>query len=235
MDMNEMLQHFAKIREEQGEEAFEEEVQKYASKALEDGVFPGMPEDILKDFKSSQREYEEAVAKKRAASNAKAEQLKQDQPTETDPAMLRVIQQSLPGLKSQAQFNTFMVAFDALKGMMNAIFEGNKTSEDEYRKAFDQSLDAAKKVTDITEKLSDVPEAAGSKLADEFRNPPRQFGEYDVQKALLLELSQISALDDLTRWWAENRQRIDQVVSPSLRNPLIDAVRVKKAALASQQ
>lgn len=233
MDINELYRRFAKIREEQGDEAFESAVRDYAEKAIESGEFPGLPEEMVTEFRTDQAAYKEAVAKKRAASDAQAENLKNTAPTEVDAATLNLIQQSLPGLKSQAQFNAFMASFDAFKGLMNALFTQNTIAEAEYRKALDTSFEAVKKMTDLTVKLSDVPEAAESKLAEEFKTAPRQFGEYDVQKELFAELEAITELDELTRWWASNRQRIDQVVSASLRNPLIDAVRTKKATLSA--
>ena len=139
----------------------------------------------------------------------------------------------MPGLKSQAQFNAFMASFDALRGVMNSIFTGDTKAEKEFLDGLMQSIDAARKMTELTDKLHDVPEASESRLADEFKNPPRQFGEYDLQRALMTELAGIGTAADLQRWWAENRKRIDDVVSPSLRNPLIDAVRDKKSKLTS--
>ena len=232
----EMLQRFAKIREEQGEAAFEAAVSEYANKAIESGdtsFIPGMTDAAFGEFQKAQEAYRAAQEEAKPQREAVAENMKNARRTEAemDQGFLRVIQKSIPAMKSQAQFNAFMASFEALRGVMNAIFARDEKTERELLDALAKSIDAARKMTDITERLREVPEAAESKLADEFKNPPRQFGEYDLQRGLLSELAQVDSLEALQRWWAENRRRIDDVVSPSLRNPLIDAVRAKKEAL----
>jgi len=234
----EMLQSFHKIREEQGEAAFESAVKDFATKAIENGedFLPGMTNAAMQDFAKKQAEYNEAAAKRKAEQDAQAEKIRQAKKSdvEVDRGFIEMIQASMPAIKSQAQFNAFLASFEALRGVMNAIFARDTQNEKAYTEALLKSLQAAKQTTELTEKLQDVPDAAESKLADEFKKPPRQFGEYDIQRALMTELAQIDSLDNLTRWWAENRGRIDEVVSPSLRNPLIDAVREKKSKLAAQ-
>ena len=140
----------------------------------------------------------------------------------------KALQQQLPGLKSQAQFNAFQAAFEAFRSVMNSIFEQKPEVEKVALDALTQAFDAARKITDLTEKLQEVPEAATSKVAEEYKNPPAEFGEYDLQRLLLSELEQIQSGGDLSTWWNANRARIDRVKSPSLRNPLLDLVREKK-------
>jgi len=231
----EILRQFQKIRAEKGEAAFEEAVRELAEKMVDGGggAVTGLAGAALEEFAKEAAAYKEAAAHRAAAQNVKASQFNSPGP-EMDEGFMRALQASMPGLRSQAQFNAFMAAFEALRGTMQAIFSRNTTAETEFRGALGKSLEAARQVTDITERLSDVPDAAESKLADEFKNPPRQFGEYDLQRALLGELTAIGALDDLSVWWVSNRQRIDQVVSLSLRNPLIDAVREKKQQLSQK-
>jgi hypothetical protein len=131
-------------------------------------------------------------------------------------------------LKSQAQFHAFQAAFEAFRGVMNSIFAESVLSEKESLDALGKAFDVAKQATRITKQLEDVPEAASSKAAEEFKQPPAEFGEYDVQRALFTELVMISSLDQLNEWYRVNRNRIDTVRSPSLRNPLLDAIREKK-------
>ncbi len=226
----EVLQGFAKIREEQGEAAFEAAVREYAGKAIDEGsvdFLPGMAGAAFAEYRKAQEAYQEAQAKSRSERDAVAENLKQPG-QEVDQAFLLAMQKSIPAMRSQAQFTAFMAAFDALRGAMNAIFGGQAGAEKEYLEGLAKAIDVARKVTDVTDRLRDVPEAAESKLADEFKQPPREFGEYDLQRALLTELAGIDHLEGLQRWWVGNRQRIDKVVSPSLRNPLIDAIRETK-------
>ena len=234
----EMLQNFAKIREEKGEAAFEEAVKEFAGKAIENGedILPGLTNAAFQDFAKKQSEWKEAADKRKAEQDAQAEKMKQAKKSdvEVDQNFVKMIQSSMPAIKSQAQFNAFLASFEALRGTMNAIFARDAKAEKEYSDALIKSFEAAKQTTEITDKLHDVPEAAESKLASEFKAPPRQFGEYDLQRTLMSELAQINDLETLTRWWTENRARIDDVVSPSLRNPLIDTVREKKNKLSAQ-
>jgi hypothetical protein len=149
-----------------------------------------------------------------------------------DNPILAAIQQQVPGIKSQAQFNVFMAAFDALRLTMDAIFTDNPGGYDDGRKALEAAFEAARKATQITMKLADSPEAATSKAAAEFKTPPRQFTEASEQKALLEELATFTDLDSLNKWYAESRERIERVVSQSLRNQLFDAIRLKKDNLS---
>ena len=156
----------------------------------------------------------------------------------TDPAapeydkdkFFQALKQQLPALKSQAQFNTFQAAFEAFRAVMNAIFSDLPPVEKVARETLDQAFDAARMATRLTHQLTDVPEAATGKLADEFKQPPAEFSEYDEQRQLLSELAQLPTLQALTVWWNSVRARIDRVKSPMLRNPLIDACREKKAS-----
>lgn len=140
----------------------------------------------------------------------------------------KALQQQLPELKSQAQFTAFQAGFEAFRAVMNAIFANNPLHEKEALDALGKAFDIAKKVTELTGRLADDPEAATSKTAEEFKQPPAEFGEYDEQRKLMTELAHIENLTDLTDWYKTNRARIDKVRSPSLRNPLLDAVRERK-------
>jgi hypothetical protein len=138
------------------------------------------------------------------------------------------LKQQLPDLKSQAQFHAFQAAFEAFRGVMNSIFRESIIAEKEAMDALGKAFDVAKQATKITNQLADSPEAATSKTAEDFKQPPAEFQEYDVQRALFTELVMLSSLDDLTEWYRKNRNRIDLVRSASLRNPLLDAIREKK-------
>lgn len=165
---------------------------------------------------------------------AAAEPPKSPAPT-MDEMFMKALQQQLPGLKSQAQFTAFQGAFEAFRAISNAILAKNKEAETTAKEALEKGFETLRMATDLTQKLEDVPEAATSAEAEEFKRPPAEFQEYDVQRSLLSELSKISTLSELNEWWKTNRQRVDQVKSPSLRNPLIDLVREKKAHLAAPQ
>lgn len=150
--------------------------------------------------------------------------------SETD-IFAEALKSQLPGLKSKAQMNAFMASFEAYRAMVNAILESNPEHETKAQEALIGSFEVIRKATEITNKLRDVPEAATSKASDDFRTEPTQFGEYDKQRKLLSELEGLKTLPDLSDWYKTNRSRLDAVVTSSLRNPLLDAIREKKVAL----
>jgi hypothetical protein len=145
------------------------------------------------------------------------------------------LQQQFPALKSQAQFNAFQASFEAFRGVLNAIFSSSPLAEQEALEALGKAFDVAKQATKITNQLEEVPEAATSRAAEEFKQPPAEFGEYDEQRKLMTELAHIENLKDLTDWYKTNRARIDRVRSPSLRNLLLDAIRERKVVFGKQE
>lgn len=155
------------------------------------------------------------------------------EPTPGPPdAFAEALRSQLPGLQSQAQLNAFMVSFEAYRAVVNAILSGHMDKELQARETLAASFNAIRQATEITNKLREVPEAATSLASDEFRTEPTQWTEYDKQRKLLNELGGIRTLSDLNDWWKTNRKRIDEVQTPSLRNPLLDLVRSKKTSLA---
>jgi hypothetical protein len=148
---------------------------------------------------------------------------------------MRALQARLPALKSQGQFTAFQASFEAFQATVNGILTQNKEAEAAGKEALGKSFEVIRQATDITRKLEDVPEAATSEEAEAFKRPPSEFGEYDIQRALITELGKVQTLTELDAWWVTNRQRVDQVKSPSLRNPLIDFVRERKTTLMKGQ
>lgn len=233
-DFQSRLQDIQKIREEQGEAAFQAAVAELAKEMIHGGGFQKIAEGFQETIKAQEEAYEKEAQQRAVEQNAKAEEIKNRpiDPLEGDQNFLGLIQQSIPAMRSQAQFTAFMACFDALRGLVNAIFGRDQEAVNKYKAVMEQSLVAATKVTEVTQKLQDVPEAATSKLADAYKQPPTQFQEYDTQRQLLSEVENIKDLQQLSSWWVSNRQRIDEVRTPMLRNPLIDAVRAKKEALS---
>jgi len=142
------------------------------------------------------------------------------------------IKATMPGCKTQVQFNAFMAAFDAFRYTMNAIFEGKTEAIIQGRSTLEKAFEAAEKVTDLVQKIKDVPEAGGTS-ATQFTEPPTEFHEYDVYKKLMGELTTISTYDDLVSWYQRNRPDIDKVKTPSLRNGVLDEVRAKKLSFVT--
>lgn len=148
---------------------------------------------------------------------------------------MKALQDQLPALKSQGQFTAFQASFEAFRAVVNGILTQNTAAEAAGKEALSKALETLRMATHLTRKLEEVPEAATSPAAEDFKKPPTAFTEYDKQRALLSELAKINDLPSLGIWWTENRKRIDEVQTPSLRNPLIDAVRDKQETLKGPQ
>lgn len=138
---------------------------------------------------------------------------------------------TMPGLRTQAQYDGFLVAFDALRMTVNGTFERDKKRAADGRAALDKALQALEGITDLSEKLREVPEAATSAAAEAFKRAPVQFGEEEKMRALLDGLACVSSRGELNGWYTANRALIDDVATESMRAKLFDAIRERKLAL----
>ena len=145
--------------------------------------------------------------------------------------MSDLLRKQMPGIKTQAQYNAVLGALDSVRLTLNSILTGDKTREAEGRKALNMAFEVTAKATEVTNKLEEVPEAATSKDAEVFKQPPAQFHEYDTHNRLLAEMEALADLEALNAWYASTKDRRDKVVSQGLRNSLMDAIRAKKTAL----
>lgn len=225
-ELENLITHLNGIRERHGEDAWRRACTDVARTLLSQGgksetFARGAFKDIV-DFDSLDRELE-AMRAQGAPEGAASQN-----------AMMQALASQVPHLRTQAQFNAIMVMFDSVRVLADAIFALDKPREAEARQAFDKAVEVAQKVTEISEQLREVPEAATSAAADEFKSPPKQFGEYDTHKALMGELAKITSLSDLQDWYGRSRDKMDRVVSQTLRNTLFDAIRVRKEQLRGQ-
>jgi hypothetical protein len=145
--------------------------------------------------------------------------------------MAEAMRQQMPSCKTQMQFNSFMASFDAFRLLMDSVFSMDPQREVECRDVFEKALGAARSVTEIGQKLDEIPVESRSKAASSFTQPPNEFHEYDVQKRLLIELQAIDTWDKLTEWYAATKELQDRVMSQPLRNGLFDQIRAKRNAL----
>lgn len=166
----------------------------------------------------------QAAAAKVAAANESPEQ-----------TMMRMLQQQIPSIKTQAHFNLFQAAFDALRTTLDGSFSGDAERARRGREALLKVLDTAGTVPQVLEKLNEMPAEARSAIANEFLEPPRQFHEFDTQRRLMTELGNITTLARLEAWYTDTKSDRDRVTSQKLRNELLDGVRAKKAALKVQE
>jgi len=215
--IKQMLDQLATIKERYGDAAYQRAANQAAKLLIsQGGEIAAVARDVLKgvvDFEALDKE---------------GPPTKGGLPPEQ--VMVDALRQQMPGIQTQAQFNLFMTAFDALRLFMNSTFLNQKEAAEKARETLTQALDAAPTVTELSEKLGHVPEAAQSKEAEAYKNPPLEFHEYDTQKSLLTELVMITTSEQFEQWYGVNRARIEQVKSPHYRNPLFDSIRAKKAS-----
>lgn len=150
----------------------------------------------------------------------------------TEELLRDAIKQELPGLKTQAQFDCVVGFLGAAKATLNAILE-QKSAQDvqQLRDAVATTLDTLVKVTELSSKLEEVPEAASGPEADKFKVPPVEFSEREVLDMLLQEVAGLGSIDTLNTWYASTKERRDHVKTQALRNILMDAIRAKKTSL----
>lgn len=169
-----------------------------------------------------------------AAIRAAAEQSNQEKAQlPDDQAMLKMMRAQIPNMRTQAHFNIFMASFEALRLTLDAYFGGDLEKAEVARKALTDSLDASQQVVQMEAQLKEIPEDQRSEAASEFLQPPKEFHEFDEQRALMAELDQITSMAQLQAWYAGTADRRNRVVSSSLRNPLIDAIRRKRLGFSS--
>ena len=152
----------------------------------------------------------------------------------SDDMMLAAIKAQVPNLRTQAQFNAFMSCFDALKTTLNAYYGGENASAELAREALNKGLDMAKQISEMAEKLEEMPDEVKSDAAKEFTAPAKELHEYDVHRELVAELSSLTSQEALQDWYQGHRDQMDRVVSQKLRNELFDAIRAKRSELGQK-
>ena len=133
----------------------------------------------------------------------------------------------LPPL-NKAQQSVVDVSLAAYQQVLRCIIDCNMMGERAARQALMQSFEAMHKACSISAKLHEVPEAACSQASDDFRRDSSGWVELDIQRQLMAELRELQTKDEFNVWYRENRLTIDQVMTADLRNPLFDAIRMKK-------
>ena len=229
-----ILTHLENFKQQHGEDAFRVEVTRLAKNAIRtgpkhaafwEGVVEGM--DWL--------DWDSLVAEAETEPKAEPSVSPNVDPSSPDmnQQMMEAMRQKLPGLKTQAQLNAFFGAFEALQMTLNAIFEGADAAQVEVgQKALNLALEVAVQATGISQQLEEMPEAATSEAAEEFKTPASDFNEYDKQRQLMLELEGIGSVADLNSWYESTAEARNGIKSQGLRNPLLDAIRKKKLSLS---
>jgi hypothetical protein len=216
-----IVEYLNTYREQFGEDAWKAEVRRLALQGFAGGAsHEAFWREVIKDYDWF------------AADELKAQVAANQSGTmHMDQILAETIKRTMPSCKTQAQFTTFRAAFDAFRATMDAIFQEDKGRSDETRRLLDLAFQAAEQATIISRQLSDVPEAATGAGSQEFKTPPAEFAEYDVQQRLLAELEGFQELADLQQWYTNSRERRDSIRTQTLRNVLMDAIRAKKLSL----
>ncbi len=149
----------------------------------------------------------------------------------TDEMMRKALAAQIPNLKTQAQFTLFMTCFEALRSTFNSYLGSEVVAAEKAREALNKGLDMAKKMPEVTAKLEEIPEKERSETAKGFTEPVKKFNEYDLHELFISELASHKTLADLKKWYKDNREYFDRVVSQKLRNSLFDAIREKRRTL----
>lgn len=219
-----IIEYLNTYREQLGEEAWRGEVRRLALQGFAGGAaHEAFWRDVIKDFDWIDADELKAQVSANPAGTLDMNQL-----------LAEAIKRTMPSCKTQAQFATFRAAFDAFRATMDSIFQEDKGRMEETRKILDLAFQAAEQATVISRQLNDVPEAATSAASQEFRTPPAEFEEYDVQQRLLAELGGFEELADLQQWYTNSRERRDSIRTQTLRNVLMDAIRAKKLSLTNK-
>lgn len=217
MHAAQILEQFEKLRQEQGEGAFRKAqgslIENFLHKPNGDtflkNVFPELDTEALK--------------------------AKTPAPPSPETLMLTAIQQQMPSIKTQAHFDVFMLAFDALKQTLDAAFQADEPAVLRGKTALDKALQAARQVPALAAKLQEIPADQRSKEASASIEPPKQFQEADTLNRLLQELAVIKDREELSAWYATSRAQMDRIASQPLRNKLYDAIRARRVVLESGQ
>jgi hypothetical protein len=149
--------------------------------------------------------------------------------------MLQMLQGQIPSMKTQGQLKVFMGCFNALRLTLDGYFGGQTAGAEIAREGLNKLLDMARGISGVTEQLREVPVEAQSEVARKFHeevHPPVEGGvEEAVVKDLLSTLAGVPLEDHFKQWYMHNRNKIEQVKTPELRNKLFDAIRARALAL----
>jgi hypothetical protein len=215
--MTTVKHHLQTFLELHGEEAWRGEVQRLALAALRtrSEQHESFWRDLTKDYEWLDW-------------NQLKAQIEAEVPSASpDRLIAEVFKSQMPGIKSQAQYDAAVGALEAAKLVINTIVDPFG-SEQDARRVLDVAFDAVRKATELTLKLEDSPEGAMSTAAQQFKNEPAQFVEANIHRDLMLDLLRLKDLAELNAWYASTKPYRDKIVTQSLRNELLDAIRAKR-------
>jgi len=226
LSLNEIVAHLEKVRKEHGEETFQAQRMMLAKKVIlgpngETFLKKAWPGLDLGEVRRLALE-EQQKRKEQAQAGQAPEQM-----------MLKMLQQQAPNVKTQGQLQLYMAAFNALSSHINAVFGGQEEGAKVSLSALNQCLEMAPKIAMLSEQVEQIPEEKRSQEAQDFMGTPKEFEEEEICEGLLKELKGIDSPQRLQQWYGANQVRRDRIVSQTLRNKFLDAVRQKRRELAN--
>lgn len=233
-----LLEQLVKIRETHGDEAWEHTRRQIARSVVlnEKGLdfirraWPDMDvEKLAEEAKAAAKQALLNDAEPRDGGPGRAETAQQAK--DVGGAMVEMLRQQMPSMKTQAQFNCFMLCFDALRAALDSAFKGEVVQAMQFREALNKGLDASTQLRGIAEQVEEMPAEIRSKDAQAFVDPPAQFEEQELHARLLSEIGGIDDYAKLTQWYGDNRKSLDRILTQSLRNDVFDAIRRRQEEL----
>lgn len=222
VNLQQMVESLQKIRQEHGAADFQHALQGLFRDLIQKDGGLSYIERLLKELGSVAEGVDlgalESEAKKAAGRSS------------GDPEPVRVleaaIKQAVPNCKTQAHFDLILQAWQVLQLYINAAYGFDRETAAKAREGLDRLLDLAPQLAAAHEKLEGSPEATTNR---DFVDPPKQFTEVETHRRLMSELRPISNMQDLARWWSQNRALMDgRIVTQKLRDELFDTIRAKK-------
>jgi hypothetical protein len=202
----EIRQHFAQILETEGDAAYEASRRAFVRMSVKG---PNLDPKLVSYFMDTfpDLDVEEEVRK----------------------AAIERMQQYVPNLKTQAQYDLYAVAHEAFACVFNSYYGGMFEQGLQARAALNKALDALSDLISIeravTEESPD-PHTSSSKTVE---SPLEEI----VLGSLLQELSTVTSNEDLIRWWQTRRGQIESLVAHKAQ--LSDAVLAKQRSFRAPE
>lgn len=149
---------------------------------------------------------------------------------DADQIVQKVMQETMPGIKTQAQFSAALASFDAIRLHVDAICRGDQEAIKATAEAVNKAIELVHRATALAKQTTDQDVAA--KVDPQFSEPPKEFTEQSIMDSLMSELEVLPDVAHLDQWYRAAKDRFDRIVTQSLRNTLFDAVRAKRISLA---
>lgn len=217
---DELLKNLEKVRNDHGEEAYNNARMSLAKMLI---FSPGGEAFLREAFPDLDLE----AVKNTEVADTNRETMQQD--------LISAIRTHVPNIRTQAQLDLFMSAFNALALTFDLYYAPvpDEESAERARNALNTGLDLAKKLRDMSSQVGEIPPEQRSKDAEAFVAAPKEFTEIEEQRRLLAELDAVKSLAELNAWYNTNRQRMESIVTLVYRNELFDSIREKKGAFAN--